>query len=180
MKRIFALIICACLAFSLAACGENKSGSGETIISKLDSGETGDFTPVKAIKHGRVSGNNAPDGWTIRSEEGGDFITYIQMTEAYQTDPDECPFVQISCDEMSAEDLFNSVLTLKDSKGEIYATDSVTIGENIFLGVFVEDGENSLFGTVGDNTMVINYKGDEIDDPVVQDIIGGIEIAPEK
>lgn len=182
MRRIFAIIICAALALTLAACSCNgaSGGKGKTVISQIqDSSEIENIKSGKAIIHGRVSGNAAPEGWALRTDEGGDYITYIQMTEAYETAPDECPYVQIGCDDLSAEDLLNSVITLKDAKGETYATDSVTIGENLFLGIFCDSGENSLFGSVNGSTMIINYKGVDIDDETVQSIIGGIEIAPE-
>lgn len=179
MRRIFAIIICAAFALTLAACSCNgASGSnGKTIISQVQ--DSNEIESIKSVIHGRVSGNAAPEGWAIKTDEGGDYITYIQMTEAYETAPDECPYVQIGCDALSAEDLLNSVITLKDTKGETYATDSVTIGENLFLGIFCDSGENSLFGSVNGSTMVINYKGIDIDDETVKSIIGGIEIAPE-
>ena len=81
---------------------------------------------------------------------------------------------------MSAEQVFKSNQTLKESNGESYNTDSVTIGDKQFLAIYPDEGENSLFGTVNNNTMIINYLGVDIDDPVVQKIISGIVIAPEK
>ena len=182
MKRIFAIIICAAFALALAACSCNGAagGNGQTVISHIeDSSEIQKLKPVKAVIHGRVSGNAAPEGWEIKSDESGDYITYIQKTEAFETSPDDCPYVQIGCDTLSAEDLLKSAVTLKDSKGESYNTDSVTIGKNQFLGIFSDNGESSLYGTVDGSTMAVNYKGVNIDDKTVQDIIGGIEIAPE-
>lgn len=186
MKRIIAITVCVMFVLSalfMTSCGCNsgkEKGVGKTVISQVDQKDATSAKPAKSIIHGRVSGDAAPEGWAIKSDEGGDFITYIKMTGDYATDPDKCPYVQISCDEMSADDLFTSVCTLKDTKGLSYATDSVTIGEVPFLGIFVDGDANSLFGTVDGNTMVINYRDVNIDDPDVTKIIGGIEIASEK
>lgn len=182
MKRILAIILCACFALSAASCGcnseKNKDGeTGKAVISQVNEKEAKDIKPAKAVKHGNVSGDAAPEGWMIKNGEGGDFITYIKCADPKKTNPDDCPYVQIGSDILSPEDLLKSVTTLKDTKGENYTTDSVTIGENLFLGVFVEGGVNSLFGTVNKNTMVINYKDVEISDPVVSKIISGIEIS---
>ena len=61
-----------------------------------------------------------------------------------------------------------------------YSTDSVTIGDKLYFAIFPNEGQNSLFGTVNNGTLIINYKGVEINDPVVQKIISGIVIEPEK
>lgn len=176
------MVLCACFALSAASCGCNSdkskgSDTGKTVISKAEEKEINDKKPAKAVKHGNVSGNEAPEGWIIKNGEGGDFITYIKCADPKKTNPDDCPYIQIGSDILSPEDLLKSVTTLKDTKGETYTTDSVTIGDKLFLGVFVEGGVNSLFGTVDKDTMVINYKGVDINDPVAEKIINGIEIS---
>lgn len=177
IKRILAIVICACFALSLAACGCNsESGKGKTEISQADGKDQSDAKPAKAVVHGRISGDAAPTGWIIKPGENGDFITYIKGTEK---DADKT-YIQFGCDSLSAEQVFKSNQTLKESNGESYNTDSVTIGDKQFLAIYPDEGENSLFGTVNNNTMIINYLGVDIDDPVVQKIISGIVIAPEK
>lgn len=183
MKKILAAIICVLFALSLAACGcnsDSNKGAGKTIISQVDENEATSLKPAKAVTHGNISGDSAPDGWAVKSDEGGDFITYIKKTGDYETNPDKCPYIQFGCDDMSADDLFNSVITAKDMKGLTYTTSSVTVGGNLYLGIFVEGDANSLFGTVNGKTMVINYRDVDINDPVVSKIIGGIEIASDK
>lgn len=181
MKRILAIIFCACFALSAASCGcssdKNGSDAGKTVISKADEKDIKDKKTAKAVKHGNVSGDEAPEGWIIKNGEGGDFITYIKCADPKKSNPDDCPYVQIGSDILSPEDLLKSVTMLKDTNGEKYTTDSVTIGENLFLGVFVEGDVNSLFGTVDNNTMVINYRDVDISDPVVSKIVSGIEIS---
>lgn len=175
IKRILAVVICACFALSLAACGCNSdsNGKGKTEISQGTDKNQSDVKPAKAIVHGRISGNGAPEGWSIKSDESGDFITYVK-------DSDKNAYIQFGCDSMSAEQVFNSVVTMKKTKGESYTTDSVTIGDNLYFAIYPDQGENSLFGTVNNNTMVINYLGVDINDSTVQKMIGGIEIAPEE
>ena len=177
IKRILSIVICACFALSLAACGCNsESGNGKTEISLVDGNSQSNAKPAKAVVHGRISGDAAPTGWIIKSDESGDFITYIKGTQkdAAKT------YIQFGCDSMSAEQVYKSNITLKDSNDESYNTDSVTIGDKQFLAIYPDEGENSLFGTVNNNTMIINYLGVDINDPVVQKIISGIEITPEK
>lgn len=175
IKRVLAVIICVCFALSLAACGCNSSNGqgGKTIISQVDDSSASNAKPAKAISSGRISGDAAPTGWTAKTDEGVDCITYAKGDDGKA-------YIKLSCDSMPAEDLFKSVVTLKDTKGEGYSTDSVTIGDNLYFAIYPNEGENSLFGTVGSNTLVINYLGVDVNDQTVQKIIGGIEIAPEK
>lgn len=177
IKRILAIVICACFALTLAACGCNsESGKGKTEISQADGNEQSNAKPAKAVVHGRLSGDAAPTGWIIKPGESGEFITYIKGTEkdANKT------YIQFGCDSMTAEQVYKSNVTLKDSSGESYNTDSVTIGNNLYFAIYPDEGENSLFGTVNGGTLVINYLGVDVNDPVVQKIISGIVIAPEK
>lgn len=179
MKRLLAIVLCACFALSFAACsggGSENNGKGKTVISQIDNSEAKELKAAKAVTHGRVSGNSAPEGWEIKSGDSSDSITYIQKTEA---DEENCPYVEIGCNILSADEVFNSVATLKDTQGVYYTTDDVELNGSQFLGIFCEDGTNSVFGTVNGQTMVINYKGVELDDETVQSIIGGIEIAAE-
>ena len=181
IKRIFAIVLCACFALSLAACGCNSEseGKGKTEISHVDGNDKNDqsdVTPVKAVVRGRLSGDAAPTGWIVKSDESGEFITYIKGTEK---DADKT-YIQFGCDSISAEDLFNSAQNINDTKGMGYSTDSVTIGDKLYFAIYPNEGQNSLFGTAKNGTMVINYLGVDINDPEVQKIISGIEIAPEK
>ena len=172
IKRIFAIALCACFALTLAACGCNSSSSdnkGKTVISQVQEGDTGNNKPVKAIVHGRIA---------VKTDEGGDFITYVKGDDGNVENSDS--YIQFGCDSISAEDLFKSAQNLNDTKGMGYSTDSVTIGDKLYFAIYPNEGQNSLFGTVNNGTLIINYKGVDINDPVVQKIISGIVIEPEK
>ena len=182
IKRIFAIALCACFALTLAACGCNSSNpenKGKTVISQVQEGDTANNNkPVKAVVHGRISGDAAPTGWAVKSDEGGDYITYVKGDDGNVENSDA--YIQFGCDSISAEDLFKSAQNLNDTKGMGYSTDSVTIGDKLYFAIYPNEGQNSLFGTVNNGTLIINYKGVDINDPVVQKIISGIVIEPEK